>query len=74
MKSRDWFFMNGWRWDGRDHMWKRDSIDNIIESPVRVQNRNQKTNSEPIFLKVKNIMIFNNKQYPLKFHEVMFKP
>lgn len=35
--------------------------------------KNQKTNSEPIFFKLHNIMIFNNCQYPLKFHEVMFE-
>ena len=68
MKDRNWFIENGWRWDKRNHCWLRDDISNIIESPVRIQ----KTNSEPIFFKVNNILIFNNIQYPLKFHEVMY--
>lgn len=33
----------------------------------------QKIKTEPIFKKVSNILIFDNCQYPLKFHEVMFE-
>ncbi len=69
-----WFREEGWRYDLKNHCWLRDDISNIIESPVRNPVRNQKTPSEPIFFKVNNILIFNNCQYPLKFHEVMFKP
>jgi len=66
MKERNWFIENGWRWDKRNHCWVRDIVEVLPDDP-------EPQKPIPIFSKIKNTKIFNNQQYPLKFHEVMFK-
>lgn len=76
MKDRNWFEQNGWYWDKRDHMWKR-KVDGLpTKAFLRFANEvieEMKGEISKPFTKVDHTLIFDNCQYPLKFHEVMFK-
>lgn len=77
-----WFKEEGWFYDIRDHMWKKvkgekEMIHETLEMKgSKKANLGMKviesTTSKP-FTKINNLLIFNNEQFPLKFHEVMFK-
>ena len=77
MKEKNWYELNGWYWDKRDHMWKRKVIDEtsnskIKEKKLREEKVSLSTESKS-FTKKHNTLIFNNIPYPLKFHEGMYK-
>lgn len=84
MKGKDWYELHGWMWDKRDHMWKKqinggkETLHETLEmkgpreANLGIKVIEGKNCSKP-FTKKYNTFIFNNIQYPLKFHEVMFK-
>ncbi len=81
MRDHNWFELNGWNYDIRDHMWKKvkgekERIHETLEmkgsKKANLGMKVIKSISKP-FTKINNLSIFNNQQFPLKFHEVMFK-
>ena len=89
MKNLNWFEDQGYRYDTKNHCWLRDDISYILESgekelPKRetvlfgeasqgIIGKTSVSRSKP-FSKINNTLIFDNCQYPLKWHEEMFKP
>ena len=74
MKEKNWYELNGWYWDKRDHMWKRKVMGekSAISGEVSTAIKRGASDSKP-FTKKHNTLILNNIPYPLKFHEVMYK-
>lgn len=87
-KERNWFEMNGWHYDMKNHCWikesgEKDTLHETLElkgskkanlgmEVIEGKNRS-KPFSTPFFYKIRNIIIFNSPPYPLRWHEVMFK-
>ena len=74
-----WFEEEGWFYDKRDHMWKKvkggkelSKRENVIKHTQGINSETSVSDSKP-FTKTYTLSIFNNQQYPLKFHEDMFK-